>query len=166
MYLPWPVTGSSPLTRGKLFPHDQTRSQFRLIPAHAGKTSTTQTASPSGPAHPRSRGENFSAWCSSGRKSGSSPLTRGKHDEVGNPLEDGRLIPAHAGKTALKRSGTSPARAHPRSRGENEGWEPGGGAISGSSPLTRGKLASGRRWFPMRRLIPAHAGKTVTCGRA
>ena len=50
--------------------------------------------------------------------------------------------------------------AHPRSRGENipaVGVADGG---SGSSPLTRGKLRGFERFLALRRLIPAHAGKT------
>ena len=51
-------SGSSPLTRGKRLRTTQQRCRFRLIPAHAGKTTRRpSTASPS-PAHPRSRGEN------------------------------------------------------------------------------------------------------------
>ena len=50
--------GSSPLTRGK-----RSRSVYptwlqRLIPAHAGKTSSSQAGGPRYRAHPRSRGEN------------------------------------------------------------------------------------------------------------
>ena len=55
--------------------------------------------------------------------------------------------------------------AHPRSRGENDLIRKKGTTIWGSSPLTRGKP---RRWGgvgDLRRLIPAHAGKThqATC---
>ena len=70
---------------------------------------------------------------------GSSTLTRGKlivdvsaHCLVG-------LIPAHAGKTALRRTKTKAARAHPRSRGENATVLSGPPGLPGSSPLTRGK---------------------------
>ena len=52
------------------------------------------------------------------------------------------------------------ARAHPRSRGENQ-WQPRGPlAPPGSSPLTRGKQL--RRLWGLKSsgLIPAHAGKT------
>ena len=55
-------------------------------------------------------------------------------------------------------------RAHPRSRGENACCPRGRGRRIGSSPLTRGK--PGRRTCAptRRRLIPAHAGKTVWLG--
>ena len=74
------------------------------------------------------------------------------------------LIPAHAGKTEDAPMLTSCARAHPRSRGENQHVEPYLPSTWGSSPLTRGKLL----WRDYRRhvrgLIPAHAGKTaISC---
>ncbi|ERH21122.1 hypothetical protein HMPREF1980_02428, partial [Actinomyces sp. oral taxon 172 str. F0311] len=70
--------GSSPLTRGKLTPHEGTDSLSGLIPAHAGKTLMLSSSLAAMPAHPRSRGENggLSPWNSSCE--GSSPLTRGK----------------------------------------------------------------------------------------
>ena len=50
--------------------------------------------------------------------------------------------------------------AHPRSRGENA-IAPGGVlALTGSSPLTRGKPALDEVLDDDTRLIPAHAGKT------
>ena len=70
---------------------------------------------------------------------GSSPLTRGKLDDVQGPVNDARLIPAHAGKTfnldALLRANP----AHPRSRGENPVRQDTRHLAPGSSPLTRGK---------------------------
>ena len=50
--------------------------------------------------------------------------------------------------------------AHPRSRGENRSDQVGPVRSNGSSPLTRGKLASSPRCRSPTRLIPAHAGKT------
>ena len=91
---------------------------------------------------------------------GSSPLTRGKHVEVGHGPEGRGLIPAHAGKTT---PGTRPRggkRAHPRSRGENACVLAPGGRPGGSSPLTRGKPPAQCPQRDQERLIPAHAGKT------
>ena len=51
--------GSSPLTRGKRGVEHDVRLTIRLIPAHAGKTSTSWTKTPPSGAHPRSRGENW-----------------------------------------------------------------------------------------------------------
>ena len=71
-----------------------------------------------------------------------------------------RLIPAHAGKTLRGRGRRRWRRAHPRSRGENAACEGGVSAGSGSSPLTRGKRTLRVTAGILRRLIPAHAGKT------
>ena len=53
-----PMTGSSPLTRGKRGDGHYPRFPSRLIPAHAGKTSSTMGRHAREGAHPRSRGEN------------------------------------------------------------------------------------------------------------
>ena len=155
------VRGSSPLTRGK--PHLRgVRPRVRgLIPAHAGKTARRAHIHDLGAAHPRSRGENASIADRRSRARGSSPLTRGKRDTSVFVTQVIRLIPAHAGKTGRRESIIWLARAHPRSRGENDqaGIEPPGGA--GSSPLTRGKHGDHGAIACLAGLIPAHAGKTT-----
>ena len=72
------VSGSSPLTRGKLHDPADLVGNVRLIPAHAGKTFGGDA--PPGPAlaHPRSRGENVVGVGAGAGVGGSSPLTRGK----------------------------------------------------------------------------------------
>ena len=94
-----PETGSSPLTRGKRPQRDTPIGQSRLIPAHAGKTEASQLPRQSPKAHPRSRGENDLCQVKHAVTRGSSPLTRGKQAVIGGLGEQGRLIPAHAGKT-------------------------------------------------------------------
>ena len=92
---------------------------------------------------------------------GSSPLTRGKLHVRVVPVNGGRLIPAHAGKTPPRKPPWTSTWAHPRSRGENlssRPWRDGG---RGSSPLTRGKRPARQPGHAVRGLIPAHAGKTV-----
>ena len=133
------ITGSSPLTRGKrIYRRPRTRTR-RLIPAHAGKTSSRSRARPVSPAHPRSRGENFDNVGKDVPFTGSSPLTRGKpHAGRRFPRLSG-LIPAHAGKTKRSTWITTRTRAHPRSRGENGVGTLGRQHGYGSSPLTRGK---------------------------
>ena len=113
------VQGSSPLTRGKLTRTSATTRPSGLIPAHAGKTTGQCGAREADRAHPRSRGENHGGGYMGGRRTGSSPLTRGKRRHgagCGHPV---RLIPAHAGKTKTRSAGLSTRAAHPRSRGEN-----------------------------------------------
>ena len=158
--------GSSPLTRGKPFIVSVHSPKCRLIPAHAGKTSGPGTRARSSPAHPRSRGENPRPGTRVEIETGSSPLTRGKPTRWGDPAHPSRLIPAHAGKTDLSRYCSCARRAHPRSRGENDGEQllvEGGG---GSSPLTRGKRGGLSETRQGLRLIPAHAGKTRRLARS
>ena len=154
--------GSSPLTRGKLDFLGCVHDVQRLIPAHAGKTGVSFVELQGAWAHPRSRGENASMLTPLIVARGSSPLTRGKPVRLGSGWIVPGLIPAHAGKTATRRRAGRLFRAHPRSRGENDGdqlrVEDGGG----SSPLTRGKQGDPARVASGTGLIPAHAGKTLT----
>ena len=120
------------------------------------------TSSSPATAHPRSRGENRRERQTRSNCAGSSPLTRGKHVEVGHGPEGHGLIPAHAGKTSLLRTYLMCNRAHPRSRGENflsPAWPTSG---PGSSPLTRGKRSPPPDTHSAAGLIPAHAGKTTS----
>ena len=152
--------GSSPLTRGKPRQDRRAHQRRRLIPAHAGKTSACQHRPAASRAHPRSRGENVTAAKPQQGGAGSSPLTRGKLGAViGWPRKVG-LIPAHAGKTHTICQSPVNSPAHPRSRGENQDEDAHHRFSHGSSPLTRGKLASLRPAPRSPGLIPAHAGKT------
>ena len=72
------LEGSSPLTRGKRVEEQADKVGVRLIPAHAGKTSASGSEPPLPRAHPRSRGENREIADGMVKKTGSSPLTRGK----------------------------------------------------------------------------------------
>ena len=111
--------GSSPLTRGKRDAGRRVGVRRGLIPAHAGKTKFYEKPPLDWEAHPRSRGENRSAWYFRRRTRGSSPLTRGKLEREPGPPEGRGLIPAHAGKTSMDAFRTPANQAHPRSRGEN-----------------------------------------------
>ena len=154
-------TGSSPLTRGKrLFRLDRL-DRRRLIPAHAGKTLLNRVPLNALSAHPRSRGENCGPHARRHDPRGSSPLTRGKLGQRNRVDPEARLIPAHAGKTVSGRVGPCLTKAHPRSRGENRWRRASPRRSEGSSPLTRGKHGHRLQHQNRRRLIPAHAGKTV-----
>ena len=72
------VAGSSPLTRGKRGGEVGLPIGARLIPAHAGKTHSSEPDLNGGGAHPRSRGENCEELRVEDLRLGSSPLTRGK----------------------------------------------------------------------------------------
>ena len=158
--------GSSPLTRGKPTVLGSVRRSSGLIPAHAGKTISEHANSDPAQAHPRSRGENDPLGLTLLLVPGSSPLTRGKRRTGRTDGARPWLIPAHAGKTSSGVCRAYPAWAHPRSRGENATMGSRARRNPGSSPLTRGKLSFVRSNTIHPRLIPAHAGKTNTAGRA
>ena len=134
------LSGSSPLTRGKLKVFRFIGTPHRLIPAHAGKTPHVSQPARGAPAHPRSRGENTRRRRDGHDLAGSSPLTRGKHPGRPHRGQGHRLIPAHAGKTRARLHQGRSHQAHPRSRGENRVQCRPCDFRGGSSPLTRGKL--------------------------
>ena len=139
--------GSSPLTRGKPPQRRNPRPSAGLIPTHAGKTTPHFWESSHCRAHPHSRGENFSANGHCFMAEGSSPLTRGKREDVLCGHAHRGLIPTHAGKTRARRSPGSRSRAHPHSRGENMSQAVVRSLGQGSSPLTRGKRCCRRSRF-------------------
>ena len=154
-------SGSSPLTRGKLYRAGRLRSGHRLIPTHAGKTAGSRRCEWPRRAHPHSRGENVLVGCGVVGDPGSSPLTRGKQCRSWRLVVFHGLIPTHAGKTRSALGSPRPPQAHPHSRGENEGEGHRLIRRRGSSPLTRGKRGRHecRSW--RLGLIPTHAGKTT-----
>ena len=158
----WRVVGSSPLTRGTPDLRFDAVATVGLIPAHAGNTTSQPAWIAASWAHPRSRGEHLSCAASSPTRRGSSPLTRGTLDSCVNWPTDGGLIPAHAGNTRTLPARDRARRAHPRSRGEHRCLASAQAGARGSSPLTRGTLFGGRRAWRDERLIPAHAGNTLS----
>ena len=154
--------GSSPRVRGKPRPGALLVVGAGLIPARAGKTSSSWPACYQASAHPRACGENALPWSCSEPPLGSSPRVRGKPCAGAGRVHLPRLIPARAGKTWSGVSQEMRRSAHPRACGENPadlGGEPGDG---GSSPRVRGKQSACSRSEARRRLIPARAGKTST----
>ena len=152
--------GSSPRVRGKLVRRAAVMSRRGLIPARAGKTGPTPSASSTKPAHPRACGENGRPSLSRPFQAGSSPRVRGKRPGADARAAAQRLIPARAGKTRSRRRPAPSPPAHPRACGENEGGWPRSASSPGSSPRVRGKLPSAARRALISRLIPARAGKT------
>ena len=110
--------------------------------------------------HPRSHGENVIDDGEARTGGGSSPLKRGKRPASDRGHGTAGLIPAHAGKTVTRFCPRCHARAHPRSRGENDRYGIVTERKEGSSPLTRGKHRSDVPNGNVQGLIPAHAGKT------
>ena len=93
---------------------------------------------------------------------GSSPLTRGAPGLSPFALYGFRLIPAHAGSTDYLTVDEVAHMAHPRSRGEHRTRRERASRAPGSSPLTRGARCSPGGGLGRFRLIPAHAGSTLS----
>ena len=172
--------GSPPLTRGKAARTLPPLCLPRITPAHAGKSFSRFFEKIFSWDHPRSRGEkrHLSGGCAP--VLGSPPLTRGKACRAPPPVCRGGITPAHAGKSltleqCMKVYGDHPrsrgeklalplrrhhAEDHPRSRGEKLSDEVVQVGERGSPPLTRGKVYNLLIVRALRRITPAHAGKS------
>ena len=133
----------------------------RLIPARAGNTAVQLENGLRLQAHPRSRGEHFTAGKAVFIAVGSSPLARGTRCRTRLGCAHARLIPARAGNTPSDSPRVPAYTAHPRSRGEHSVDILSRYAHFGSSPLARGTLTARRNTSPPKRLIPARAGNTA-----
>ena len=132
------ASGSSPLARGGLH---RPRRLFRgrgLIPARAGRTSSSATLTCSTGAHPRSRGADQRFLGRTDSEAGSSPLARGGQEPAPVGGSPPGLIPARAGRTDQTGRRAWGRRAHPRSRGADRRLTERIRLTAGSSPLARG----------------------------
>ena len=154
-------SGSSPRGRGKRARIVGRSAGVRLIPARAGKTTTSTPSRPTLRAHPRAGGENKSDTGDGSENWDSSPRGRGKHRQSPRASDRRRLIPARAGKTTSTSSPERSSPAHPRAGGENIVDKPNVLANLGSSPRGRGKPRFVSQTIGGTRLIPARAGKTA-----
>ncbi len=152
--------GSPPHTRGKVLPCPANRHIAGITPAHAGKRQITATIIAFIRDHPRTRGEKRAERLLLFGGEGSPPHTRGKAVPQLGLRGEGRITPAHAGKSRLS-SDWRPLRGdHPRTRGEKSVLVAPLHALPGSPPHTRGKVGHilfGKR---QRGITPAHAGKS------
>ena len=154
------VGGSSPHTRGALNAIPQALDDGRIIPAYAGSTIQLHPRARSEADHPRIRGEHPIAAKPGNLVMGSSPHTRGAHDDGAQLGRRGGIIPAYAGSTAMSAMNVWNAADHPRIRGEHMPWGDSGGQHPGSSPHTRGARGRVCRHWGPGRIIPAYAGST------
>ena len=95
--------GSSPHTRGALRVDRQRDQERRIIPAYAGSTGCSATTPPSPADHPRIRGEHPSHVSTETSPKGSSPHTRGAHQNQCDSRHETGIIPAYAGSTGTLR---------------------------------------------------------------
>ena len=135
-------------------------SDYRIIPACAGNTSTPCVPPPHRRDHPRMRGEHRNSVFASASVLGSSPHARGTLFSVTICRIFAGIIPACAGNTSRIVRSLLGIWDHPRMRGEHMFDEVSGDRYEGSSPHARGT----RLIVPMRGLargiIPACAGNT------
>ena len=141
---------------------DRVPAQVRdgIIPACAGSTRRSWTASRHPWDHPRMRGEHDGLSAEKQAQVGSSPHARGarRHD-YRRRLHPG-IIPACAGSTAAGRPSTPSRWDHPRMRGEHVSQFSHAAFIEGSSPHARGAhLRYGTKLRAVG-IIPACAGST------
>ncbi len=154
------VQGSSPHARGALVAHLHALGDPGLIPACAGSTTSCRRPTNRRRAHPRVRGEHYTASYSLWAAKGSSPRARGAPHPDPSRVADVGLIPACAGNTPTVTLALCWRRAHPRVRGEHSRarapfcWE------EGSSPRARGAHGDRVRVRGPPGLIPACAGST------
>ena len=152
--------GSPPRMRGKPVHCVADPALDRITPAHAGKTAGVAALGTGIADHPRACGENFVHRLAPSSIAGSPPRMRGKRPRGHLYVGRARITPAHAGKTsptyALKLLMTD----HPRACGENFSFPWKRDPTFGSPPRMRGKLLLKFRPNVIRRITPAHAGKT------
>ena len=152
--------GSSPRMRGKPKADAGDVETRRIIPAHAGQTRALARPDQRRTDHPRACGANALPPTPRTLQHGSSPRMRGKLGGCSGFSCFGRIIPAHAGQTAIGTSFLYAQSDHPRACGANNVASALETVVSGSSPRMRGKLrdfgCDGRGG----RIIPAHAGQT------
>ena len=154
--------GSSPRMRGKLLHAGLQLAQHRIIPAHAGQTDLPILPPLPNADHPRACGANVGRVHVHELQCGSSPRMRGKPTACRRSAARMRIIPAHAGQTVSNSSRTSARSDHPRACGANVGRVHVHELQCGSSPRMRGKPTACRRSAARMRIIPAHAGQTVS----
>ena len=139
---PLPAIGSSPRMRGKPSTRGLQGTRRRIIPAHAGQTTSGLPGSVTSSDHPRACGANYGSNSTFQSFSGSSPRMRGKRSP------------------SCLAASRPDSPDHPRACGANQSGRVGFGRAGGSSPRMRGKPTACRRSAARMRIIPAHAGQT------
>ncbi|EGJ06281.1 hypothetical protein SSJG_02329 [Escherichia coli D9] len=152
--------GLSPLARGTLTVAPLRVGDGRFIPAGAGNTTNRDLSAVSLPVYPRWRGEHIIRKSIYILSVGLSPLARGTHIEIKNPIRQVRFIPAGAGNTENTRRMAGSLTVYPRWRGEHTPNRAAQYAGGGLSPLARGTQRRSSTPFCSARFIPAGAGNT------
>ena len=156
-----PLSGSSPHTRGLHYHGVAPMTKGRIIPAHAGFTTTATAPWLRRRDHPRTRGVYTSLPPRPPLRAGSSPHTRGLRPQWLSCRRSSGIIPAHAGFTVQMRGSDDGQQDHPRTRGVYTTFNLPNLQGRGSSPHTRGLRSRCEDVSRGRRIIPAHAGFTT-----
>ena len=138
----------------------------RIIPAHAGNSTWHARRWRLTADHPRACGELSELNTDVIRSSGSSPRMRGTRHHGWQRRARHRIIPAHAGNSLPIPRNTGVTADHPRACGElaySMAWRWHG---IGSSPRMRGTLEPHVPVASLQRIIPAHAGNSVSPPRS
>ena len=135
---------------------------MRIIPAHAGQTTRVRYGRQAASDHPRACGANPCLVNVVSDCAGSSPRMRGKLATRICRTANQRIIPAHAGQTMAEPGFLATITDHPRACGANPTPIRPIIAGVGSSPRMRGKLRPVTARPSRIRIIPAHAGQTVS----
>ena len=152
--------GSSPRMRGKQRAFIENTLKPRIIPAHAGQTDVARWSGNWRTDHPRACGANSRLLQAATTSLGSSPRMRGKQRLTSIEHFAERIIPAHAGQTAVPTVADGTRSDHPRACGANHDCVRPLFRPFGSSPRMRGKPAVAGAARRVVRIIPAHAGQT------
>ena len=132
-----------------------------ITPAHAGKTIPRNIKFIRFEDHPRACGENAIFRTTINISWGSPPRMRGKPSLS---ILEGclhRITPAHAGKTKAVFLAIRVDEDHPRACGENKLIYLKFQFAAGSPPRMRGKRTDTMKFNYIKRITPAHAGKTL-----
>ena len=155
--------GSPPRMRGKPNVYTDVVAREGITPAHAGKTAPTERARRDAWDHPRACGENSATLPTPPRNRGSPPRMREKPGAEETLQARHGITPAHAGKTCESQQQDAHYKDHPRACGENCAGISRPSNKTGSPPRMRGKLPYWSTAAGVKRITPAHAGKT--CGQ-
>ena len=153
--------GSSPRMRGKLLVTNRGVRPAGIIPAHAGQTCCTCGGMDANADHPRACGANGPTMTDDGSGYGSSPRMRGKQTNNCLRYYPPRIIPAHAGQTASKKSFHRRRPDHPRACGANQYDHFYETPRHGSSPRMRGKQPIIAHWAARRADHPRACGANL-----
>ena len=155
------VLGSSPRVRGEGVVNHGSVSSLGIIPAGAGRSTSSRRATPRFGDHPRGCGEKLRGRRGGGGLRGSSPRVRGEA-HLHRSAEGGvGIIPAGAGRSRGRPIPHKRGRDHPRGCGEKTSASAASRRPMGSSPRVRGEGLRRCALMPLPGIIPAGAGRRL-----